>query len=294
VRLYESGDVWNAPTATGTRGSDIAPEMHTAVADASEAREEFRRRAALVREASDALGVAAAPVLRVTEAFRTANENWIVTLVADGDGPALVEEVAERTGCWSARLDLVAIDARGRPLETGTVRLDEETAARFGVEYADGPESRTPTLLHCSPAGPLDDALRAVLSVPESERSGIPTWLAPTQVRLIPVDGDHVATCDDIADDLTAAGVRADVDDRPLPVGDRLDRADDERVPYYAVVGEREGDGEPLPVTVRATGGQRAMDVDELAATVREATDGFPSRERYWPQRLGDMPGFGR
>jgi threonyl-tRNA synthetase len=294
VRLYESGDVWNAPTAAGTRGSDIAPEMHTAVADASAAREEFRKQAALVREASATLGVAAAPVLRVTEAFRAANGGWIERLVADGDRPALVEEVAERTGCWSARLDLVAIDARGRPLETGTVRLDEETAARFGVEYADGSESRTPTMLHCSPAGPLDDSLRAILSDSASERSGIPTWLAPTQVRLIPVDGDHVATCDDAVDDLTAAGVRADVDERPLPVGDRLDRADDERVPYFAVVGEREGDGEPLPVTDRATGRERTMDVDELAATVREATNGFPSRERYGPRHLGDTPGFGR
>jgi threonyl-tRNA synthetase len=120
----------------------------------------------------------------------------------------------------------------------------------------------------------------------------MPTWLAPTQVRLIPVDDDHVATCDDAAEDLSGAGVRADVDDRPLPVGDRLDRAGDERVPYYAVVGERESGGEPLPVTVRATGGQRPMDVDELAGTVREATDGFPSRERYWPRRLDDGPTF--
>jgi threonyl-tRNA synthetase len=292
VRLYEFGDVWTDPT-TGTRGSDVVPEMHTAVADASEAREEFRRQAALVRDANAALETDAAPVLRVTEAFREAHVDWIETLAADGDDPMLVEEVTERVGCWTARLDLVATDVRGRAVVTGTVRLDEETAARFGVEYADGSRSRTPTLLRCSPTGALDDALRAALADPEGERAGLPTWLAPTQVRLIPVDEGHVETCDDAVDELTDAGVRADVDDRDGSVGDRLDRADDERVPYYAVVGDREREGETLPVTDRATGRERAMGVDELAATVREATDRFPSPECYWPRHLGDTPEFG-
>ncbi|WP_323190818.1 threonyl-tRNA synthetase editing domain-containing protein [Halostella sp. PRR32] len=294
VRLYESGDAWNAPNSRDHhRSVDVVPEMHTAVADTGEAREAFRRQATLVREANAALETAAVPVLRVTEEFHAGHEEWVETLVADGDGPTLVEVVPDRPGCWSARLDLVATDAGGRSIETGTVRLDRETAARFGVEFSDGSRTRTPTLLHCSPTGPLDDALRAVLSGPEREGSELLTWLAPTQVRLIPVDGDHLGTCDDVVDRLTDAGVRADVDDRAAPVGDRLARADDERVPHVAVVGDRERNGEPLRVTNRATGRERTTDVDELARTVREATAAHPARERYGPRRVSETLAFG-
>jgi threonyl-tRNA synthetase len=121
----------------------------------------------------------------------------------------------------------------------------------------------------------------------------LPTWLSPTQVRFVPLDADHVPYCDGLADELAAAGVRADVDDRPETVGDRIARAEADWVPYYAVVGDREVDGDPLPVTVRTGDTEVGTTLDELRRRVRDETEGYPRKRRYLPGRLDDHPGFG-
>ena len=99
----------------------------------------------------------------------------------------------------------------------------------------------------------------------------LPDWLAPTQVRLVPVAVDHVARADAVADALETAGVRVDVDDRERTVGARLAAAERERVPRFVVVGDDERPDEPLPVIDVATGRERDRDVDALANAVRDA-----------------------
>jgi len=270
VRVRDTG----RPSGTG------APEMAVVVADAAAAADQFGRATAIAREAVGELGVDAAPVVRTVAGGTDAGPSP-GAVAAALDRPVLAETLPMRVGRWSTALDFVAV-VDGRAVRTGAVRYDPP-----GSDSADGGPSR-PTV-RCAPLGRLDATVRAVAAVGD----GLPTWLAPTQVRLVPVDATHAERCDAVAAELSASGVRADVDDRDLPVGERIGRAEAAGVPHYAVVGEREAVDGPLPVTERASGRETSMAVAELAETVREATADYPSRRRPLPVRVGDWPPIG-
>ncbi|NHN47040.1 threonine--tRNA ligase [Halostella sp. JP-L12] len=291
VSLYErDGQTFRRATGGGPDEATL-PEIRTAVADGPAALEAFERHAMLVRDGTAALGLDCEYVLRATRAFRDANAAWIETIPEALGAPLLLEVLPDPRGDWVAKLDAVATAGDGPTVTLGTVALDDETAERFGVTYADGDGERSPALVHCSPVGSLTESIGALLAAADDrDPPRLPTWIAPTQVRLIPVGEDHVDRCSAVAERLRDAGVRADVDDRAATVGERIARADADRAPYRAVVGDRELARESLPVAERATGRESAMTVGELEAAVREAVDGFPAPRPRTPTLFGDGP----
>ncbi|WP_135821379.1 threonyl-tRNA synthetase editing domain-containing protein [Halostella litorea] len=260
------------------RGASPAatPEMTVVAADAAGARTAFERAATLARDAVAEMGVDAVPVVRHVEGADAVPPEAVAAALGT---PVLAETLPLRPGRWSVALDFV-VTVDGRAVRTAGVRYDPPRAAS-----ADDAGAPSRPAVRCSPVGPLDAAVRALAA-----GDGPPTWLAPTQVRLVPVDPGRVDRCEAAVSALAEAGVRADVDDREATVGERLALAEREAVPYYAVVGDREADGDALPVTERATGRETAMTVAALAAAVGEATAGHPSRRRPLPARLGDRP----
>jgi threonyl-tRNA synthetase len=200
------------------------------------------------------------------------------------------------------------------------VRLDDDGLRHFAPDV-----DRVPAVVHAAPAGALDATVAAICdtsatdtldhdgdSAPDASASPpLPEWLAPTQVRLVPVADDHVERAATIADALAAAGVRVDVDDRAHTVGARIAAAERERVPRYVVVGDdetpdaalsvdEESSGVALPVTDVATGRERERDVDDLAATVADAVAeervddaaSTPPATAPWPRRLSARLAF--
>jgi threonyl-tRNA synthetase len=120
----------------------------------------------------------------------------------------------------------------------------------------------------------------------------LPTWLSPTQVRLIPVGNEHLAFCDEVADRFEARGLRADVDDRDESVGKRIATAETDWVPYYAVVGDRELESGELGVNVRGEDDEVELTPDALLETVDDEVGDLPRRPRYLPRHVGDHPNF--
>jgi len=260
------------------------PELRAAVHDPERAREAFRASVALARRAGDALGLDCLPVVRATRAFYDDNEAWVAGLAAAFDGQTIVELLRERRGAWSIAVDLVAVDAEGRAVGTASVRLDDATP---GADESD--DGRSVWRVRCAPVGRLDRTVEAlVASAAGRDPPGVPTWLAPTQVRLVPVDGEHVARCEEIATALDAAGVRVDVDDRAATVGERLANAAADWVPYYAVVGDRERGGDALDVTVGAEAAERELTVPQLRDAVLADAGGKPTVRLSRPRRIGE------
>ena len=292
VSLYErDGRVFRR--SAGGPDEATVPEVHAAVADGTPALDAFERHAVLVRDAAADLGLVPVYVLRVTRSFHDGNEAWVEGLPAALDAPVLLEVRPDPRGDWTARLDAAATAGDGPPVALGTVALDRDTAERFDVTYANGDGERSPALVHCSPTGSLEELLGALLAAAEGrDPPRLPTWLAPTQVRLIPVGEDHVDRCVTVADTLRAGGVRADVDDRAATVGERIARAGDDCVPYRAVVGDRELECDALSVAALATGRETAMTIQELEATVREDVASFPVRGRSLPTRTSERAVF--
>ncbi|MFC4447929.1 threonine--tRNA ligase [Halorussus aquaticus] len=271
------------------------PDMHTATRDVEQAKEELRAQAKLALGTSEDLGLNYEPVVRTTRRFYEENEAWVESLVEDLGKPALLEILPERRHYWSAKVDFAAIDRLGRPIENPTVQIDVESAERFDITYDTGEESHHPPILHYSPSGGIERVLAALLETAAGrETPRLPTWLSPTQVRFVPVGEEHVDYCDALADDLKSAGVRADVDEREESVGKRIARAETDWVPYYAVVGDREteGDSEGLKVNVRGEGEEREMEFEELRATVLEDVGYLPKKRRYLPKHVSNHPHF--
>jgi threonyl-tRNA synthetase len=124
------------------------------------------------------------------------------------------------------------------------------------------------------------------------ETPQLPTWLSPTQVRFIPVGDEHVEYCDGLVDELEAADIRADIDERNESVGKRIARAETDWVPYYVIVGDREIDSGTLGVNVRAEGEEIDMGFEALTDRVLADTEGLPRQNRYLPRYVSKHPSF--
>jgi threonyl-tRNA synthetase len=269
------------------------PDMHTATADMDQARAEFERQAAIAMRTSDDLGVNYEPAFRMTREFFDEHRDWVEALVADLDKPTLVELLPERAHYWSAKIDFAAIDGLGRPIENPTVQIDVESAERFDIEYSEGDSVQHPTILHYSPSGGIERVIGALLEhAATMDVPRLPTWLSPTQVRLIPVGDEHVGDCDELVDRFAEAGLRADIDDRDESVGKRIATAETDWVPYYAVVGDRELESGTFGVNVRGEDEETELTADDWLTAVDEQVGDLPRRPRYLPRYLSAHPNF--
>lgn len=298
VRLHETGATFRREPRSDlaglarSRASTVA-SVHAACRDRAGARREVERQVDLALAAAGDLGLEYAAVIRVTRAFHDDNRGWVEDLVARLDRPVLLERLPGRPRHWAASVEFATADATGRPIPGPGVSLDVESADRFDLTYSEGADSGRPVLVHAAPIGGVEPAMAALLErAAARDRPRLPTWLSPTQVRLVPVADDHLGRCESVADRLGSAGVRVDVDDREETVGRRVARAETDWIPYYAVVGDREAGGQPLPVTVRASGREVEMDVEGLRDRIADEVGDLPSPPRPLPRRVSCHPGF--
>jgi threonyl-tRNA synthetase len=268
--------------------------MHTATGDMDQAREELMKQAKLALQTSEDLDINYEPAIRMTREFYEENEGWVEEVVEELGKPALLEIIPERHHYWSAKIDFAAIDGLGRPIENPTVQIDVESAERFDIEYTDGTNQHHPPILHYSPSGGIERVMAALLEQTATmDNPRLPTWLSPTQVRFIPVNpNEHLEYCDELAEELEAADIRVDIDERDESVGKRIAEAETDWVPYYIIVGGDEIEGDTLGVNIRAEGEEIDMPLDELVDTVEEDIADLPQQARYLPKYVSKHPKF--
>ncbi len=164
---------------------------------------------------------------------------------------------------YGPKIDLFMDDAVGRPWQMGTIQVDGQQPARLGCTYmgADNQE-HTPYVLHRALFGSLERFIGILI---EHYAGAFPLWLAPVQVRVIPVGEDHRAAAAEVRVKLENAGFRLDLDERDETVGRRIRDAELEKIPKVIVFGDRES-AESLAVRDRGGGQYTAS----LADLVRE------------------------
>jgi len=149
----------------------------------------------------------------------------------------------------------------------GTIQLDGLMPKQFGLSYmgADNVE-HTPYVVHRALLGSLERFMGILI---EHYGGAFPSWLAPVQVRVLPVADTHRDEVHALVADLQGSGVRADVDERDETLGKRIRDSEIEKVPIVVVFGERESEAE---LAVRTRGeGQSTRSLDELLAELRAA-----------------------
>jgi threonyl-tRNA synthetase len=161
---------------------------------------------------------------------------------------------------YGPKIDLHMTDALGRSWQMGTIQLDYQMPMRFGLTYmgADN-EEHHPVVIHRALLGSLE---RFIGILVEHYGGAFPVWLAPVQVRLVPVGEAHRDGARAVVEELRAAGIRAELDERDETVGKRIRDAEVQKVPYVVVYGDRES-RESLAVRERG-GAQSTRSLDEL------------------------------
>jgi len=149
----------------------------------------------------------------------------------------------------------------------GTIQADAQMPQRFGLTYM-GPDNveHTPIVIHRALLGSLERFIGILI---EHYAGAFPFWLAPVQVRLVPVGEGHRAAVHELRQRLDSDGFRVDVDERDETLGKRIRDAELEKVPYTIVYGDRESD-EALAVRERG-GGQSTRSLQELVQELHAA-----------------------
>lgn len=139
---------------------------------------------------------------------------------------------------YGPKIDFHIRDALGRSHQCGTIQLDFQMPEKFGLSYIDEHNGKqTPIVIHRAVYGSIDRFLGILI---EHYAGAFPLWLAPTQVLLLPVADAHERYAAELREKLAESGIRAEVDDRREKLGFRIREAQLLKVPYVAVVGDKE------------------------------------------------------
>ena len=182
-------------------------------------------------------------------------------------GIHFTEEIGE-AAFYGPKLDVNVQPAVGNEYTLSTCQLDFCLPARFHLKYADkNGEEQTPVVLHRAILGSLDRFMAYLI---EETMGAFPAWLAPVQVKVLPITDRALDYANELSAALDARGFRVEVDDRNEKIGKKIRETTLEKVPYMLVVGDR--DIENKTVSVRTRGGEDlgAMSLEEFSAKLGE------------------------
>ena len=178
-------------------------------------------------------------------------------------------EINEGDGAfYGPKIDFHLHDSIGRVWQCGTIQLDFLMPERFELEYVkpDGTKG-VPVMIHRVVFGSVE---RFIGILTEHFAANFPTWLAPTQVAVLPISEKHVAYAEQIKDKLALAGIRAKVDTSNEKFGKKLRNSIQNKIPYSIIVGDSELNEQKITVRARKTEKQQSMSLEEFIAKLEE------------------------
>ena len=149
-----------------------------------------------------------------------------------------------------------------------TIQLDFQLPQRFELEYmgADG-EKHRPIMIHRVLFGSVERFIGILI---EHFAGAFPTWLAPVQVKVLPISDKFIDYADSVAEKLSDAGIRTEVDTRSEKIGYKIRSAQMEKIPYMLVVGQKEEEDGVVSVRSRFAGDEGQKDLDQFIKAVQE------------------------
>jgi len=272
------------------------PDMHTLCRDLTQAKDEFTRQFELSVKWMNDLEFDYHICFRFVEDFFEEHKDFVYRLQDIVKKPFLVELWKERFFYFVTKFEFNILDTFGKASTLSTVQIDVENTERFGITYVDeNSERQHMPMLHTSISGAIDRNLHALLEkqamlMKKGQKAQWPLWLAPTQVRFVPVSEKYVEAAEKL---MAEVPFRVDIDDRDLSLGKRIRFAEKEWVPFIAVVGEKEQESGRLAVRVRGGGGEQVeMAPAELTKAIMDQVEGKPYKRLTLPTHLSQRPIF--
>lgn len=167
---------------------------------------------------------------------------------------------------YGPKIDFHLKDCLGRTWQCGTIQLDMQLPQRFDISYVgqDG-EKHRPVMIHRVALGSIERFIGILI---EQYAGKFPVWLAPTQVKILPISDKYMDYANEVKKALFDAGVRVEMDDRAEKIGFKIREAQLQKVPYMLVVGEKEAEANAVSVRSRDKGEIGSLSVDEFVAMV--------------------------
>ena len=275
------------------------PDCHAFCSDMPQAIEEFWTRFDLSRDVLNGVGITQDDyemAIRFTEDFYNENKALVVEMVKKIGKPVLVEMWKERFFYFVLKWEFNYIDNSGKASALSTDQIDVENGNRYGIEFIDEKNTpKNPIILHNSPSGAIERVMytlleKAATDSKEGRKPQLPLWLAPTQVRVIPLKGEFLDFSKDLAQNLSSQTIRADIDDRNESIGKRIRDAEKEWIRYILVIGEREAGSKNLSIRDRNTSDVRELSFDEFISEINSQTNGKPCSSLNVPLLLSKRP----
>ncbi|MEK0190573.1 threonine--tRNA ligase [Microcoleus anatoxicus] len=174
---------------------------------------------------------------------------------------------------YGPKLDFIFQDVLDREWQLGTVQVDYNLPERFDLEYVaeDGTRKR-PVMIHRAPFGSLERLIGILI---EQYAGDFPLWLAPIQVRLLPVSNEFLPFAKEVAAKMKALGMRAEADESSERLGKLIRNAEKDKIPVMGVVGAKEVEANSLNIRTRASGELGAISVDEVIGRLQGAISNY-------------------
>jgi len=270
------------------------PDYHIFCRDLEHSKEVTLKVHRKIHEKMRELGNEYVSLYNLTKSFFEENRDFFKKMAKEETNPILLHFVPEKKYYWVINVEYHITDELKRSREIATVQIDVGNAKRFEIKYVN--EKRKPVyppILHIAIIGGIERYLFTVFDTAlKLDPPRLPLWLAPVQVRVIPVSDGFLNEADKIADEIRKNGIRVDVDDRSLTLPKKVREAETEWVNYILVIGQREIDSGVLPVRDREARKIRQMRLQQLMETIGKKTKNKPFQPLTFPKYLSKRPQF--
>lgn len=167
---------------------------------------------------------------------------------------------------YGPKLDIQIKNVFGKEDTLVTIQIDQMLAEKFGMEYVDSDgQKKNPYIIHRTSIGCYERTLALLI---EKYAGAFPTWLAPVQVKFLPVADRHQDYCRELMSKLQAVGVRCELDDRSEKIGFKIRSAQLEKIPYMILVGDKDIEAGTISVRSRKNGDEGATTLDEFISRI--------------------------
>ena len=198
------------------------------------------------------------------------DENWAIAEQAIIDAAAAkgLKTVIEygEAAFYGPKLDFMVRDAIGRKWQLGTIQVDYNLPERFELEYVDSDNTRKrPVMIHRAPFGSMERFIAVLI---ENCAGKFPLWLAPLQVKILPISDKYNDYALELVQLLKAADIRAEIDDRSEKIGRKIRDTEMMKVPYMLVIGEKEMTERTVSVRKHGEGDKGSVSIDAFASEI--------------------------
>jgi threonyl-tRNA synthetase len=172
---------------------------------------------------------------------------------------------------YGPKIDINIVDASGREWQCSTIQFDFNLPKRFNMTYtgADGREHEV-LMIHRALLGAIE---RFFAILVEHYEGNLPTWLAPIQVRILPVSDNYVSYAQKIHEKLQAYGIRSEVDSNASTISYKIREAEVQKIPYMVICGKREVELKKISVRKHGTGNIGLLTIKELGKNIKNDRD---------------------